>query len=103
LTTGGFELILREATGSTSTLTDFGSTSIAGITNTLTSGMVGESVVVDIYKPLQRYLTASLDKDGAGKSIAGPILAIQYKNHKGPVSQSTNEIIEAVTLISPTT
>ena len=103
-TTGGHQLVPRHSAVNTSTtgITDLGSTGTAG-TTALTTNHWGHLCMVDIYKPTKQYITASLNKIGADSHHSGTIIALQYNNRKGPVTQSTAHVISSKQLISPTT
>ncbi len=60
------------------------------------------TLALDIYKPLKRYIRAGIELGTSNAVITG-ITAIQYKNHKGPVTQSalTTGVLAQATLISP--
>ena len=69
------------------------------------SGVINQTtLVVDMYKPLKRYVSAYCTKDGAN-AVGVDILAIRYKNRKGQVTQptSTYGVGDSATYASPTT
>ena len=104
MTTGTLQLQPRHSSVNTSTtgITDLGSTAIAG-TTALTTGHIGKFAAVDIYRPTKRYITASIQRTGADTLMLSPVFAILYNHTQSPTSQSTGEVIQAKTLIAPTT
>ena len=105
ISTGSYELVPRRSLVATSTtgLADLGSTCIAGLSGSLDTGDIGKAVVCDLVKTTARYYGVSIQKDGTGKSLAGPVIAIQYNPKKAPITQATGSVLEGVTLINPTT
>ncbi len=67
-----------------------------------TTGMVDKLLVLDVNKPLKRYVSATLEQDAAANTN---ILAIQYNNRKGAVTQDsgTYGVQGLVVAVSPTT
>ena len=61
-------------------------------------GDSGDSFLIDVYKPTDRYLRCEVDRGGAS-TIVGDIYAIQYGAHKKPTSHGST--IDAETHISP--
>jgi hypothetical protein len=101
--TTAVSLLPRHATSNNATsLTDLGSTAAAGDA-TVSTGDVQKALIVDVYRPLQRYMSVSVDKAGAGTSQIGPVIAVQYKGKKTPVTQSTTYVYSSKQAVSPTT
>lgn len=82
-------------TGTDASLTD--AANLAG--SKVTSGSSDEDVVLDIYKPLERYLRVTAVRGSS--STLESIWAVQYGPRKAPVSNSTSGTIIAETHISP--
>lgn len=100
--TTAVQLVARHAdTNASTALTDLGSTSKAG-SLTLGTGNQQTAFVVDVVKPVKRYLGVSVDKPGAGTSQVGPVIAIQY-NARNVNKSSTAYVADGNVLISPTT
>lgn len=105
-----FETLL--ATGTLELVADHDDLNATGGMNEVTSATVTYTVpatpisnvclALDIYKPLKRYVRAGIELGTANAVITG-ILAIQYKNKKGPITQSvlTTGVVAQATLISP--
>lgn len=58
----------------------------------------GDSFLIDVYKPTDRYVRCEVDRGGAATAV-GAIFAIQYQGRKAPVTHGTT--IDAETHISP--
>ena len=60
-------------------------------------------LVLDIYKPLKRYVSVHIDKATQASEIS--VVGIRYGAHKGPVTQSTDQfgVIDSGIFVSPTT
>lgn len=58
----------------------------------------GDSFLIDIYKPTDRYVRCEIDRGGTN-TITGDIYALQYCGRKVPVSHGST--IDAETHISP--
>lgn len=101
-TTGVYLKPRHSSVASGTGLTALGSTAKAGSVTISTSDW-GKALIVDIFRPTKRYIGASVDKDGTGTSLVGPVYAIQYAGSKGPVSQDSDEVYDANQCISPTT
>lgn len=67
-----------------------------------TTSMVDKLLVLDVQKPLKRYVSAALEQDAAANTN---ILAIQYNNRVGSVSQDTSTygVQDIAIAISPST
>jgi len=99
-TTTAVTLQVRHADNSTATLTDVGTAAGDG---TITTADWGQALAVDIYRPLKRYLSVSVNKAGAGTSGTSAVFALQYGGKKGPITQSATYVEDSEILISPTT
>jgi hypothetical protein len=64
--------------------------------------MVDKLLVLDVQKPLKRYASAYLEQDAAANTH---ILAIQYNNRVGAVTQDTSTygIQDLAVAVSPST
>jgi hypothetical protein len=82
-------------------LTNLGTTARAG--GATSTAEWGKALVVDIYKPLKRYVGARILKTGAGTVATSAVFAVQYKNRKGAVTQAAAEVKGSKQAISPTT
>ncbi len=107
--TGGYAHLQHMHSDSTSTTDMVGSTSstdmyVANATTTI--GAVDNSVLVlDIYKPLKRYVSVIAGKDSTNAAEMG-VVGIQYRNHKGPttqISSTTFGVNASATRVAPTT
>jgi len=92
----------HSATNASTALTDLGSTAQPGDA-TVSTGDVQKAIIADVYRPTKRYISASVDKAGAGTSAVGPVIAIQYRGRKAPVTQSSTYVYDSHQCISPTT
>lgn len=103
--TGGYCQLYHMHSDNTST-TDMVSCTgtIAGPASTGTGVLDNTLLVLDVYKPLKRYVSAYFYKDDTN-ALDSEILAIQYKSKKGPITQptSTYGVAGSNTYISPTT
>ena len=101
--TGGESSLYHMHSDSTST-TDM--VSVTGTADIATqSGVINQSLLVlDVYKPLKRYVSAYVTKDGAN-AVGVDILGIQYKTRGGPVTQPTSSygVGDSELTVSPTT
>lgn len=78
---------------------DGSSDTYADLTGTkVVPGDDGDSFLIDIYKPRERYLKCLIDRGGAN-TATGDIYAILYGAHKAPVSHGST--IDAETHASP--
>ena len=104
-TTGTLQLVPRHSAVNSSTtgITDLGSTSYGG-TTALSTSHIGHVAAVDVYRPLKRYIGATVNKTGANVLAMGPVIGLQYGIHKGPIAQSTSYVVgTAKQCVSPTT
>jgi len=60
-------------------------------------------LVLDIYKPLKRFISVHIDKATQNSEIS--VVGIRYGARKGPVTQSTEDfgVIDSGLFVSPTT
>lgn len=84
---------------STST-TDMVSCTGAGYIAETSTGLLDRLLVLDVQKPLKRYVSAYAYFDAANRP---EIIGIQYKGRECPVTQDTTAVLEAVVAVSPTT
>lgn len=104
VSTGSFNLVgYHSASTASTSFTSLGTTATAGITALLSTSKFGLVCAVDVHKPLKRYLSATVTRAGNGKSLLGPVIAIQYNNHVGPITQSTTYVLDSTLSVSPTT
>ena len=108
--TGGYSILRHMHSDSTST-TDMvscgttSSTASCAIPASTATGVLDDTVlIVDVPKPLKRYVSAYLTKDSTN-SVNCVIHGIQYQVHKGPITQptSTYGVAGSAVYISPTT
>ncbi|MCH7573603.1 MAG: hypothetical protein IIA59_00600 [Candidatus Marinimicrobia bacterium] len=64
----------------------------------VTPGDAGDQFMIDIYKPLDRYLRVDIDRGGAN-TVVGEIFALQYGARKVPVSHGST--IDSEVHVSP--
>ena len=57
-------------------------------------------MVLDLYKPVERYLDANITRTTANAEIVS-VLARQYQGRKGAVTQSTSHVITSAVSSSP--
>lgn len=57
-------------------------------------------MIVDLYKPRERYLDANVTRTTAN-AIIGAVIARQYQGRKGAVTQSTSHVVTSAVLSSP--
>ncbi len=106
--TGGYNVIMHmHGDSSGSMVGSTASTDMYASNPTTAEGMIDNQVMVlDVYKPLKRYVSVTVGKDSTNDVELGCI-GIQYRNHSGPTSQfGSTEIggVYASSLeISPTT
>lgn len=60
----------------------------------------GETVFLDIYKPKERFVRASVIRAGA-TTVLGEIYALQYSGRVSPVDNDTVDVLLGSLLISP--
>ena len=89
-----------DSTSTTDLVTDTGTA--VGSTST-TTDMDDKLLVLDIYKPLKRYVGVHIDRATQASEIN--VVGIQYGARKGPVSQSTDQygVYDSDVDVSPTT
>lgn len=99
-TSTGLGTLVYMHSDSTSTTDMVGCTDSAYVAQT--TSMVDKLIVLDVNKPQKRYVSAKLEQDAAANTN---ILAIQYNNRKGAVTQdsSTYGVQNLAVAISPTT
>lgn len=73
---------------------------VATATSASNDDLNGKLLVVDVYKPRERYLRANLTS--ATQNIAyGATIAIKYGAHKMPITQATAEVADSEIVTSP--
>ncbi len=95
--------VTTATTGSVVTLTveentansDSGMTAIAGAAATKTSPADGTLLVVDVYRPLERYVQAAITS-ATQVATFGASIAIQYSGSKMPISEAMTIADQAV-------
>lgn len=71
---------------------------LAGTTGTAsTTGLSSAVIALDVYKPISRFV--SVKQVRATQNSGGGVLAIQYKNRVGPISQTTAYVFESLTVL----
>ena len=78
--------------------TGFGDAEDLAGTKTVSTG-ANNTVVLDVYRPLKRYIRA-VGVITASSTI-GPIFALQYKGRAKPEANETDDVIASKTVISP--
>ena len=100
-TSTGVGTLVHMHSDSTSTTDMVSCTGAAFVSGT--TSMSDKLLVLDVQKPTKRYVSAYLEQDATANT---QILAIQYKNRKGPVTQDSSTYGlqgSYVLAISPTT
>lgn len=73
----------------------------ADLAGTKVVGLVDANLLIlDVYKPLERYVRPVLIRGGAN-TVSGEIIAIRYRAHKQPTVNTVANASDAVTVISP--
>lgn len=65
-----------------------------------TSADSDQLVIVDVYKPMQRYITATVTRAVANSVVDG-VYAVLYNGRKMPVEQDATKVA-AITVLTPT-
>lgn len=88
---------------STTDMVDDTGTSVGSTAATDTTDYTDKLLILDISKPLKRYISCHVDKVTQASEIR--VIAGQYGPKKLPVSQSTEQygVLEAAVFVSPTT
>lgn len=73
---------------------------VAAVTSAVNDDVNQKLLVVDVYKPLKRYLKANLTS-GTANIAFGETIAIKYNGRAMPISQLAAEVAAATTVISP--
>lgn len=97
--TGVASMIVEQNTANSGT----GMAALAGLTATATSSINDDlnttALIADVYRPRERYLR--VNRTSATANIAfGDVIAVKYKNAKGPVTQGAT-VSNAVSAVSP--
>lgn len=73
---------------------------VATATCAVNDDLNGKTLIVDVYRPRERYLR--VNRTSATANIAyGDVIAIQYGTRVLPVTQATAEVANSTTAISP--
>ena len=57
-------------------------------------------VIHDLYKPLERYVRATVDR-GTQNAVINSIVAVQYRGSKTPATNDSATVVALKTLVSP--
>lgn len=103
VTAGGLVTLSHMHSDSTSTTDMVSCTGTVAQTTANTTEDDDKLLVLDVYKPLKRYVSAKLDK--ATQTAETRVIGIQYRNRFGPVDQSTEQygVSDSAVYVSPTT
>ena len=81
---------------------DSGMATISGATATATSAanddLNNTLLIVDVYKPLKRYIQGNITSATANIAF-GEMIAIRYKGRKAPVSQSSTTVSASTSVV----
>jgi len=101
--TGGFGGVYYMHSDDTGTGDQVGSTATAAISTSIPA-IDNTLYVLDVHKPLKRYVSAMIYKDTANDCDAA-LMAIQYNSSLGPVTQPSTSagVINSGVFVSPTT
>ena len=88
---------------STTDMVDDTGTCVGSTAATTTTDYDDKLLVLDISKPLKRYMSVHVDKGTQNSEIR--VIGIQYGAHLGPVTQSTEQygVLDSAVHVSPTT
>ena len=88
---------------STTDMVDDTGTAVGSTAATATTDYDDKLLILDVYKPLKRYVSVHIDKSAQNSEIH--VVAVRYGAHKLPVEQSTEDfgVLEATVFVSPTT
>jgi len=103
-TTGGYSKLYVMHASSSETTSMVSCTGTAAIPATTAVGFINSSLMLlDVVKPLKRYVSATITKDSTNE-FDSAIHAIQYNIRKGPVVQPTTlyGVIASAVYVSPT-
>lgn len=75
---------------------------LAGTGTALSPAQSGGVAVLDLYRPLQRYITPQVVRGGATGSVIASLIAIQYGAHFKPTTQDATTVGISSLVISPT-
>lgn len=74
---------------------------LAGTATSLSSTQDGDVAALDLYRPLDRYVTPVVVRGGSTGSVIGGVVAIQYGAHFKPTTQDATTVPVSKTVISP--
>jgi len=105
-TTGGYSELYHMHSDSTSTTDMVSTTANASVSPATTAvGAINDScLLLDVYRPLKRYVSAYVTKDSTN-AVEVSVIGVQYANSKGATVQptSTYGVIASDIGVSPTT
>lgn len=92
-----------DSTSTTDMVDDTGTCVGTTATDSSTTDYSDSLLVCDVYKPLKRYVSCHLDKSTQNSETR--VIAIKYRSHGGPTTQSTGQYgtIDSDVFVSPTT
>lgn len=74
---------------------------LLGALASLTSSQDNEIAILDLYRPLDRYVTPIIVRGGSTGAVIGGLVAIQYRAGFKPTTQDATTIASTVLVISP--
>lgn len=92
-------LVLKAQDGAQANLSD--AADLAGTATQLNNGQNGVASILDIFRPIKRYIRAVLVRGGAAGAVIDSVIAIQYGAKKQPVTNDPTTVPIAKTVISP--
>ena len=76
----------------------------ADLAGTLTSAAITDdnrAIVLDVYRPLERYVDCQVLRGGATGAVIDGVSAIQDRGRKSPVTQDTSHVASNKSVVSP--
>lgn len=64
-------------------------------------GVTSEVAILDLYRPLDRYVTPQIVRGGATGAVIDSLIAIQYCASSKPTTQDASTVAAAVLAVSP--
>jgi hypothetical protein len=92
-------LVLKAQDGNAANLSD--AADLAGTATQLNNGQNAVAAVLDIFRPIKRFIRPVLVRGGATGAVIDSVIAIQYGARKFPVSNDATTVPVAKTVISP--
>jgi hypothetical protein len=74
---------------------------LAGTSTSLSSTQDGDVAALDLYRPLDRYVTPVVVRGGATGGVINGVIAIQYGAHVKPTTQDATTVPVSKTVVSP--